>query len=126
MLTNLRVDDHAEPIIELQRLLGIQRAYDLMNKRHDLLSKDQSDSARIKYQQAAELAPDIEELPFWQAVTLADTGKIDQTLPIFERVFRINKNWTLLVQCLPASDLITDDPSVLRKILSVNKHKGVD
>lgn len=126
MRTNLRVDDHPEPIIELQRLLDIQLAYDLMNEGNDLLSKDLSESARIKYQQAAQLAPDIEELPFWQAVTLADTGKIDQALPIFERVFSINKNWALLVQRLPASGLLTDDPKVMRKILSVNIEKGVN
>ena len=126
ILTNLRVDDHPEPVIELQRLLDIQNAYDLMNEGDDLLSKEQSDSARIKYQQAAELAPDIEELPFWQAVTLADTGKIDQALPIFERVFSSNKNWALLVKRLPSSGLLTDDPSVMRKILSVNYPKGVD
>ena len=126
MLVNLRVDDHLEPIIELQRLLDVQNAYDLMNEGDDLLSKYQPDSARIKYQQAAELAPDIEELPFWQAVTLADTGKIDQALPIFKHVFNCNKNWALLVQRLPASGLLTNDPGVMRKILSVNLHKRVD
>jgi uncharacterized Ntn-hydrolase superfamily protein len=126
MLTNLRVDDHTEPIIELQRLLYVQHAYDLMNEGDDLLIKEQSEAARKKYQQAAELAPDIEELPFWQAVTLADTGKIDQALPIFQRVFSRNQNWALLVQRLPSSGLLTDDPGVMRKILSVNLHKGVD
>jgi hypothetical protein len=43
-------------------------------------------------QQAAELAPDIEELPFWHAVILTDNGKVDEVLPIFERVLNINKN----------------------------------
>ena len=120
ILTDLRVDDHPEPIIELKRLLDIQYAYDLMNEGDDLLSKNDNEAAKIKYQQASELAPNIEELPFWHAVTLADTGKVDEALPIFKRVFNINKDWALLVQRLPASGLLTKDPQVMRKILSVN------
>jgi uncharacterized Ntn-hydrolase superfamily protein len=120
ILTDLRVDDHPDPIIELKRLLDIQYAYDLMNEGDNLLAKNEKEAAKIKYQQAAKLAPDIEELPFWHAVTLADTGKLDEALPIFERVFSINKNWSLLVQRLPASGLLTKDPQVIRKILSVN------
>ncbi len=120
ILTNLRVDDHPDPIIELKRLLNIQNAYGLMNEGDDLLSKNEYEEAKIKYQQAAKLAPDIEELPFWHAVTLADTGKADEALPIFERIFSINKNWALLIQRLPASGLLTKDPQVMRKILSVN------
>ena len=120
IFTDLRVDDHPDPILELTRLLDIQYAYDLMNEGDDLLSKNKNEAAKIKYQQAAKLAPDIEELPFWHAVTLADTGKVNEALPIFERVFNINKNWALLVQRLPASGLLTKEPQVMRKILSVN------
>jgi len=120
ILADLRVDDHPDPIKELKRLLDIKYAYDLMNEGDDLLSKNENEAARIKYEQAAKLAPDIDELPFWQAVTLADIGKVDEALPIFERVFRVNKNWALLVQRLPASGLLTKDPQVMRKILSVN------
>jgi len=120
ILTDLRVDDHPDPIKELKRLLDIKYAYDLMNEGDDLLSKNENKAARIKYEQAAKLAPDIDELPFWQAVTLADIGKVDEALPIFEQVFSINKNWALLVQRLPASGLLTKNPQVMRKILSVN------
>jgi len=121
VLTNLRVDDHPDPILELNRLLDIQYTYDLMNEGDDLLSKNENEAAKIKYQQAAKLAPDIEELPFWHAVTLANTGKVNEALPIFKRVFKINKDWALLVQRLPVSGLLTKDPQVMRKILSVNQ-----
>lgn len=120
IFTDLRVDDHPDPILELKRLLDIQYVYDLMNEGDDLLSKNEYEAAKIKYQQAAELAPEIEEPSFWHAVTLADTGKVNEALPIFERVFNINKNWALLVQRLPASGLLTKEPQVMQKILSVN------
>jgi len=120
VLIDLRVDDHPDPIVELERLLDIQSAYVFMNEGDDLLSKNENERAALKYQQAAILAPKNEELPFWHAVTLADTGKIDEALPIFKQVFRTNRNWALLVQRLPASGLLTKDPQVMRKILSVN------
>jgi uncharacterized Ntn-hydrolase superfamily protein len=122
MLTNLRVDDHTDPIFELQRLLDLECAYDLMNEGDDLLLKNKSGSARKKYQQAIDLAPDIEELQFWQAVTYADSGNIDEALLIFKRVFDANKKWALLVRRLPASGLLTDDPVMMQKILSVDTH----
>ncbi|MCD6576769.1 MAG: DUF1028 domain-containing protein [Anaerolineaceae bacterium] len=120
-LIDLRVDDHSDPIAELKRLLDIQNAYDLMNTGDDLLSKNKYEAARNKYEQAAKLAPDIEELPFWQAVALADIGKVDEALPIFEQIFKKNRNWALLVQRLPASGLLTNNPQIMHKILSVKK-----
>ena len=124
ILSNLRVDDHPEPIKELQRLITIQTAYHLMNEGDDFLSQDDSEAAREKYQKAAELAPDIEELPFWQAVTMADTGKVEEALPIFKQVFKINFNWAELVRRLPAAGLLPNDPAVMKKILSVISEEG--
>jgi len=120
ILVDLRIDDHPDPILELSRLLDIQKAYDLMDEGENFLLKKENEAARIKYQQAAQLAPDIEEIPFWQAVTMADSGNMDDALLIFKRVFNINKNWALLVQRLPAAGLLTNDPQIMRKILSVN------
>jgi uncharacterized Ntn-hydrolase superfamily protein len=118
-LVNIRVDDHPEPFKELERLLNIQKAYDLMNEGDELLGKNLNVEAKEKYSQAAELAPDLMELPFWQAVTLADTGKLDQALPLFQKIFRQNPDWAELVMRLPAAGLMKDDPEVLEKIRSL-------
>lgn len=115
---DLRVDDHPEPIRELERLLNINQAYELMNKGDELLSQDHTDEAREKYKKAAKLAPDIDELPFWQAVTLADSGSLVDALPIFRELFRKNQNWVKLVKRLPASGLLKDDKEMMRKILA--------
>ena len=65
------------------------------------------------------MAPDIEELPFWQAVTLADTGKIEEALPIFKEVFRKNKDWAELVKRFPSSGLLKNDEEMMKRILAV-------
>ncbi len=115
---NLRVEDHAEPIQELRRLVKIQRAYQLMNLGDERLGKGQVIEALQAYRGAAELVPEIDELPFWQAVPLAELDQLDQALPIFRQVFSANPNWALLVQRLPAAGLLRDDPLLMKKILS--------
>jgi tetratricopeptide (TPR) repeat protein len=119
VLVNLRVDDHAEPLRELERLLKINNAFDLMNEGDALLAKNLSEAAKEKYSLAAMMAPENEEMPFWQAVTLADTDKLTEALPIFEKVFRKNRDWAELVKRLPASGLLKDDVEMMRKIMAV-------
>ena len=121
VLVNLRVDDHPEPLKELERLLKINKAFDLMNEGDAMLAKSLNEAAKEKYSQAAAMAPEIEEMPFWQAVTLADTGYLDEALPIFKSVFQKNKDWAELVKRLPASGLLKDDAEMIKKILAVLK-----
>ncbi len=121
MLVNLRVDDNPEPLRELKRLLKINKAFDLMNEGDELLAKNLNEAAKEKYSLAAALAPEIEEMPFWQAVTLADTGHINEALPIFKSVFRKNGDWAELLRRLPASGLLKDDTEMMKKIMAVLK-----
>jgi uncharacterized Ntn-hydrolase superfamily protein len=119
VLVNLRIDDHPEPLKELGRLLKINKAFDLMNEGDALLAKDLSEAAKEKYSLAVAMAPEIEELPFWQAVTLADTGKLEEALPIFKMVFQKNKDWAELVRRLPSSGLLKKDAVMMKRILAV-------
>jgi uncharacterized Ntn-hydrolase superfamily protein len=114
---DLRVEDHPEPIRELRRLVQIHRAYQHMNRGDERLGEGKVEEALEEYRAAAALAPHIEELPFWQAVTLADLGRLEEALPIFGRVFAVNPAWADLVRRLPASGLLRDDPEMLRRIL---------
>jgi len=115
---NLRVEDHPEPIQELRRLVGLHRAYQRMNRGDDLLGAGEVEGALQEYRAAAEMAPEIEELPFWQAVTLADLGRVDEALPIFQDVFTRNPDWATLVSRLPQAGLLRDDPDMMRRILA--------
>jgi uncharacterized Ntn-hydrolase superfamily protein len=113
----LRVEDHGEPIRELRRLVTLHRAYEHMNRGDDLLGADRVRDALAEYRTAAQMAPEIEELPFWHAVTLADLGRVDDALPIFRQVFAVNADWATLVQRLPAAGLLRDDPEMMHRIL---------
>lgn len=119
ILVDLRVEDHPEPLIELRRLLNIQRAYQSMNRGDELLSEGKNLEAFDAYNKAALLAPHLDELPFWQAVTLADTGKVEEALPIFKQVFKSNPDWATLLERLPKAGLFKNDPELLKKIVSL-------
>ena len=124
VLFNIRVDDAKDPLNELARLLKIQRAYHLMNEGDELLVKRALKDAMNKYQAAEGYAPSIDEIPFWVAVTLADSGQLEKALPIFARVFKINPNWIELVKRLPKAGLLRDDAEMLSKIQSVQKTRS--
>src|SRR5690242_9336030 len=71
---DLRVEDHTAPLEELRRLLVLQRAYELAGAADELLAASRADEAGLLYRQAAELAPDSDELLFWSGLALAQAG----------------------------------------------------
>ncbi len=116
-LFDLRVEDHANPVAELRRLVGVQRAYNHMNAGDLAVEKKDFEAANREYTAAAKLAPDIVEIPFWQAVTLASNGKVDDALPIFKQVFAKKKDrWLPLVRRLAKAELLPADEALLQKI----------
>jgi len=122
-LVDLRVDDNAAPLVELRRLLGLHRAYEEMNQGDDAAAKEDWTAAVEHYTKGTELAPQIAELPFWEAVTLFMAGKEEEALPIFREVFAKEERWARLVPRLPASGLLPADPAKIARILAVAPQK---
>ncbi len=118
IMVDLRVEDHEDPLVELRRLLNLHRAYTSMNLGDELLSQGKTAEAFTAYNTSVNMAPDKEELSFWQATTLADIGKVEESLPIFKRVFAGDPNWALLLQRLPKAGLFKDDPQLMEKIMA--------
>lgn len=102
----LRVEDHPEPIRELRRLVNLHRAYQHMNRGDEMLGAGQVEEALREYRTAAEMAPEVEELPFWYAVTLLDLGRVDEALPILRRVFARHDGWARLLPHLCQAGLL--------------------
>jgi len=116
-LVELRVEDHPDPVSELVRVYHLNEAYDWMNRGDVYSEKKQWDSAAVAYGTAEKMAPHIMELPFWHAVTLANSGRVDQSLPIFGRVFAKERRWLQLVPRLVPAGLLPTDSTAINRIL---------
>ncbi len=113
---DLRVDDHPDPLKELRRLVRLQRAYAHANRGDELMTEKKVDAALEEYKSAARLAPEILELPFWHAVTLASIGREAEAAPIFKAVFAKEPIWADLLTRLPAAGLFPDDAALIGRI----------
>ncbi len=115
---DLRVEDHAEPLAELRRLVTMNKAYNLMNAGDEYMMLGEIDNAVVAYGGAEKLVPDSHEMIFWHAATLADAGKVDEAMPLFAKAFSMWPRWREIIPRLPASGLLPDDPELIEKILS--------
>lgn len=118
---DLRVDDSPEPLVELRRLVTLQRAYNHMNAGDLAVEKKDNEGALREYSAAEKLVPDNAEMIYWHAVALVNMGKVDESLPLFRKVFALDKNWAILTPRLPKSGLLPDDPKLIERILSAAK-----
>jgi len=116
---DLRIEDHTEPLKELNRLLKVYRAYEHMNKGDLAIEKGNMDNAREEYDAALKMLPENLEMTYWVAVSLANQKKIKEALILFERVFKKDENWRLLTERLPDSELLNVSEDDLKKILSL-------
>lgn len=104
---DLRVDDHPEPLKELERLMRLRKAYDFMERADDALEKGKADKAMEFYARAEELWDKNPEMKYWHGVTLADLGRVDEARAILGPIFRDNPDWLELTRRLPEAGLVS-------------------
>jgi uncharacterized Ntn-hydrolase superfamily protein len=115
-LFDLRVEDHAAPLAELRRLLGVARAYRHMNEGDERVTDGDIDGAVEEYRKAEELLPGESEPVFWHAVTLASAGRVEESLPLFARAFEMRPEWRELVPRLDDAGLLPSEPDLIATI----------
>jgi uncharacterized Ntn-hydrolase superfamily protein len=116
---DLRVDDSPEPLKELRRLVTLQRAYNHMNAGDLAVEKKDNEGALREYGAAEKLVPNNAEMIYWHAVALVNMGRVDESLPLFRRVFAMDRNWITLTPRLSKSGLLPDDEALIKRIVSV-------
>jgi uncharacterized Ntn-hydrolase superfamily protein len=116
---DLRVEDHDQPVAELRRLVRINKAYNHMNAGDGFLTEGKTAEAVAAYTKGMEIYSDNPEMIFWPAVTLASTGQVERSLPLFRRVFAADPNWIELLKRLPAVGQFPKDEKLLARVLAV-------
>jgi uncharacterized Ntn-hydrolase superfamily protein len=114
---DLRVEDHPRPLVELKRLLRLQRGYEWANKGDDYLNEGRFRESLNAYRKAGEFAPEVEELQFWQGISLVQAKKIKEAREILGQVFEKNQDWIQVLKRLPKVDLLPKNIRILRELL---------
>lgn len=104
---DLRVDDAADPIAELARLLRTFRAYEHMNQGDLLVEKGDMANAMNEYHAAMKLFPENLEMQYWTAITLANNKDVRQASSMLQGIYKKDPNWRALTLRLPAAGLLT-------------------
>ena len=113
---DLRVDDHPEPLVELRRLLRIQRAYDRMARGREAVAGGRLEEGIEEFLAAQKLYPENPELGFWAGIALANRGELERALDLLRPVYAREPGFRELVRRLPAAGLLPADPAVLEKL----------
>jgi len=122
---DLRVEDHPEPLKELRRLVKLKRAYLLTDEGDLAMERNDPATAQAKYEAAESLVPhpQVVEVRFWLAVTLASSGRLDASLPVFRRVFADDPAWVDVVPRVAAAGLMPGDKATIAKIVGQSPAK---
>lgn len=106
-LVDLRVDDHAEPLVEMERLLKTHRAYEYMNNGDLAIENNNMNLAMQEYGAAMKLFPENLEMQYWTAITLANGGNVPKAALMLQAIYAKEPNWRKMTKRLPKAGLLT-------------------
>jgi uncharacterized Ntn-hydrolase superfamily protein len=92
-LVDVRVDDHPEPLAELDRLLDLSDAYGLATEGDDLTAQGRLSEAGDRYERASALAPGNHELLFWAGLAAAGDGDMPTALARVRQAIALQPGW---------------------------------
>ncbi|HEX8255944.1 MAG TPA: DUF1028 domain-containing protein [Thermoanaerobaculia bacterium] len=121
---DVRVDDHAQPLAELRRLVAVQRAYNHMNAGDVAVEHKDHETALREYSAAEAIASSTPGIPqtrfaemlYWHAVALINMQRVDEALPVFRHAFDLQPSWRELTPRLMKAGLLPNDPALMERI----------
>ncbi|HXN92068.1 MAG TPA: DUF1028 domain-containing protein [Candidatus Sulfotelmatobacter sp.] len=108
-IIDIRVEDSAEPLVELRRLLKIKRAYQTDEVADRLEEAGDLKEAATKREEGVALAPELEELAFWAGLQIAINGDVDRGTQLIAQAVKKEPRWTETLHRLVAVDRLNAD-----------------
>jgi uncharacterized Ntn-hydrolase superfamily protein len=93
-----RVDDHADPVPELRRLVDLYESYALFDEEGDAARAGRSEADR--YDEARRRTPEAMELVFWMGIEHAKRGELDAARRELQIAFAADSRWRITLQHL--------------------------
>lgn len=116
-LIDLRVDDNAKPLVEVDRLLKLYRAYEHMDKGDLATEKNDMKLAMEEYGAAMKMFPSNLEMKYWTAITLANNKKVDEAAAMLQKIYKQDVNWRELTKRLPKVNLLNVSNEELKALI---------
>ncbi len=116
-LIDLRVDDNNAPLVEMDRLLRLYRAYEHMDKGDLATEKNNMKLAMEEYGAAMKMFPENLEMQYWTAITLANNKKVKEASELLQKIYKKDPNWKELTRRLPKVNLLTVSEKDLKELL---------
>jgi uncharacterized Ntn-hydrolase superfamily protein len=110
-VVELRVEDHADPLAELGRLLDVADAYRLADEGDAHAAAGRHDEASRRYEEAAAMQPGNHELLFWSGLGIAQAGDVAAGAERVARAVEWQPGWrevlaTLSEEIAPAAPAV--------------------
>lgn len=115
---DLRVEDHPDPVGELDRLVTIKRAYDLMEQGEVLADDGDFQAAAAAYGGATDLVPADDQALFWQALILVGAGDLDGARRIMDRARAARPAWGPFLRRVADAGLFVGDAEALERLIA--------
>jgi uncharacterized Ntn-hydrolase superfamily protein len=106
---DLRVEDAAEPLPELRRLLRIKRAYMTAGDADILDEQGDKHGAAAKLQEALAIAPEMTELRFMAGGALVGAGDLEGGCALIAEVVQKDGRWLETLRRLASVDIVPAD-----------------
>ncbi len=116
-LIDLRVDDNEKPLVELDRLLKLYRAYGHMDKGDLATEKNDMKLAMEEYGAAMKQFPKNLEMQYWTAITLANNKGIKEASVMLQKIYKQDANWRELTKRLPKVNLLNVSETDLKELI---------
>jgi uncharacterized Ntn-hydrolase superfamily protein len=95
--SELRVEDHPEPLEELRRLIGVREAYDLAEKADEAMGEGRHEDAARYGDEALALSPGNHEFMFWAGLGMVQAGDREGGLAMVRRAIELQPGWAELL-----------------------------
>jgi uncharacterized Ntn-hydrolase superfamily protein len=106
---DLRVEDAAEPLPELRRLLRVKRAVQTVAEADRLATAGDIAGAANKRSEGLALAPEMIELRFWTGLTMAQAGDMEGGTKLIAEVVRKDPRWLETMRRLVVVDRLSQE-----------------
>jgi uncharacterized Ntn-hydrolase superfamily protein len=123
---DVRVEDHPDPLGELERLVRLREAYRFFETGNDSAMDGDLVRAAEEQSRARELAPDDDAIAFGLGLAMMGSGRIDEAQALLEQARSANPRWALYLRRLAAAGILPSDPAFLDALMPLNPREDDD